>query len=93
MCAMVVEILMNRVKEGQKDGMTKQGNTYYTGIKIKPDYQELDFNKIYIHVHFFALNGKKLMSWVYLFFVSWYDELHVLRQACIPIEEIKIFNM
>lgn len=29
MCAMVVEILMNRVKEGQKDGMTKQGNTIW----------------------------------------------------------------
>lgn len=43
MCAMVVEILMNRVKEGQKDGMTKQGNTYYTGIKIKPDYQRIGF--------------------------------------------------
>lgn len=43
MCAMVVEILMNRAIEGQKDGMTKQGNTYYTGIKIKPDYQRIGF--------------------------------------------------
>lgn len=60
MCAMVVEILMNRVREGQKDGMTKQGNTYYTGIKIKPDYQELDFNKIYIHVHFLLSMVKNL---------------------------------
>lgn len=74
--------------------MEWQNRVILWGIKIKPDYQELDFNKIYIHVHFFALNGKKPNYELSLFFfVSWYDELHVLRQASIPIEEIKMFNM